>query len=103
MVLTDGPFIDSKEYLAGLLLVEADDLDQAVALAGQLLQDTRQGVGIEVRPSSTGSPVALDAVFREQWGRVLATLVGVFGDNRTGRGRGRRGVRSRRLSMASRR
>ena len=37
-------------------------------------------MGIEIRRSSTGSPVALDAVFREQWGRVLATLVGVFGD-----------------------
>jgi RNA polymerase sigma-70 factor (ECF subfamily) len=24
--------------------------------------------------------VALDAVFRDQWGRVLATLVGLLGD-----------------------
>ena len=24
--------------------------------------------------------MALDAVFREHWGRVLATLTGVFGD-----------------------
>ncbi len=27
-----------------------------------------------------GRPVALDAVFREHWGRVLATLVGALGD-----------------------
>ena len=26
------------------------------------------------------SSVALDAVFREHWGRVLATLVGILGD-----------------------
>jgi RNA polymerase sigma-70 factor, ECF subfamily len=30
--------------------------------------------------SANGGSVALDAVFREHWGRVLATLVGVLGD-----------------------
>ncbi len=50
MLLTDGPFIDSKEYLAGLFLIEADDLDGALAIAGELLQETRPGAAIEVRP-----------------------------------------------------
>ena len=54
MVLTDGPFIDSKEYLAGLFLVEADNLDQAIVLAEELLAGTRGGVGIEVRPVFDG-------------------------------------------------
>jgi hypothetical protein len=49
-LLTDGPFIDSKEYLAGLILIEADDLDGALAIAGQLLQETRPGSALEVRP-----------------------------------------------------
>ncbi len=31
-------------------------------------------------PSSRDASVALDAVFRGQWGRVLATLVGILGD-----------------------
>ena len=31
-------------------------------------------------PSSTGASVVLDAVFRGQWGRVLATLAGILGD-----------------------
>jgi RNA polymerase sigma-70 factor (ECF subfamily) len=31
-------------------------------------------------PSSTDASVVLDAVFRDQWGRVLATLVGILGD-----------------------
>ena len=31
-------------------------------------------------PSSTDASVALDAIFRNQWGRVLATLVGILGD-----------------------
>jgi hypothetical protein len=50
MLLTDGPFIDSKEYLAGLILIEADNLDGALAIAEELLQHTRPGTGIEVRP-----------------------------------------------------
>ena len=54
MLLTDGPFIDSKEYLAGLFLIEADDLDGALAIAEGLLQETRPGSAIEVRPILDG-------------------------------------------------
>ena len=54
MLLTDGPFIDSKEYLAGLFLIEADNLDGALAVAQELLQQTRPGVAIEVRPVIDG-------------------------------------------------
>ena len=50
MLLTDGPFIDSKEYLAGLILIEADNIDGALAIAGELLQETRPGSALEVRP-----------------------------------------------------
>lgn len=53
-LLTDGPFIDSKEYLAGLILIEADNLDGALAIAEELLQQTRHGTGIEVRPILDG-------------------------------------------------
>jgi hypothetical protein len=49
-LLTDGPFIDSKEYLAGLILIEAGNLDRALAIAEQMLQETRAGSAIEVRP-----------------------------------------------------
>lgn len=48
-LLTDGPFIDSKEYLAGIILIEAENLDEALAVA-QELQDTRIHGAIEVRP-----------------------------------------------------
>ena len=49
-LLTDGPFIDSKEYLAGLILIDVANLDAALAVA-QELQDTRRAGGaIEVRP-----------------------------------------------------
>jgi hypothetical protein len=54
MPLTDGPFIDSKEYLAGLITIEADNLDGALAIAQELLQETRPGTAIEVRPILEG-------------------------------------------------
>jgi len=54
MLLTDGPFIDSKEYLAGLILIEAGNLDEALATAGELLRQTRPGTAIEVRPVLDG-------------------------------------------------
>jgi hypothetical protein len=51
MLLTDGPFVDSKEFLGGLVLVEADNLDGALAVAAELAE-LRPGrvVAIEVRP-----------------------------------------------------
>jgi hypothetical protein len=48
-LLTDGPFLDSKEYLGGLVIVDAEDLDAALAIA-EALQELRANVAIEVRP-----------------------------------------------------
>ncbi len=45
---TDGPFAETKEQLAGFLLVEARDLNEAIAMAAAA---PMAGVGaIEVRP-----------------------------------------------------
>ena len=54
-LLTDGPFIDSKEFLGGLIVIEADNLDGALAFA-QEMQGTRIGGAIEVRPVRQGRP-----------------------------------------------
>jgi hypothetical protein len=48
-LLTDGPFVDSKEFLGGLVVVEADNLDGALAVADEL-QQVRAAGAIEVRP-----------------------------------------------------
>jgi hypothetical protein len=45
---TDGPFAETREQLGGYYLVEAKDLDEAVALAARI-PDARRG-SIEVRP-----------------------------------------------------
>src|ERR1700692_208421 len=46
---TDGPFADTKEILAGFYLLEADDLDGAIAVAARI-PATRMGGSVEVRP-----------------------------------------------------
>jgi hypothetical protein len=48
-VLSDGPFVDSKDFLGGLIVVESDNLDGALAIAGEL-QELRGGGAIEIRP-----------------------------------------------------
>jgi hypothetical protein len=48
-LLTDGPFIETKEFLAGVIVIEADNLDGALAIA-QELQESRTSGAIEVRP-----------------------------------------------------
>ena len=45
--VTDGPFVETKEALGGYYLVEAADLDEAIALAKQV--PVIEG-GLEVRP-----------------------------------------------------
>jgi hypothetical protein len=49
-LLTDGPFVDSKEYVGGLFVVDVANLDEAIAIAAQLQEDRPSGLAIEVRP-----------------------------------------------------
>ncbi len=48
-LLTDGPFVDSKDFLGGFIEVDADGLDGALAIAAEL-QEIRGAGAIEVRP-----------------------------------------------------
>jgi len=47
-IVTDGPFTESKEFVAGFWIVEAADLDQALALATEGSRACNRKV--EVRP-----------------------------------------------------
>jgi hypothetical protein len=47
-VVTDGPFLESKEYLAGFWIIEAPDLDVALELAAEGSKSCNRKV--EVRP-----------------------------------------------------
>lgn len=48
VVMTDGPFVESREHLAGFYVVEAEDLDDAVSWAGRVAEAIQRP--IEVRP-----------------------------------------------------
>ena len=47
-MVTDGPFAETKELLAGFYLLEAKDMDEALSLAAKI-PPAREG-SIEVRP-----------------------------------------------------
>lgn len=47
-VVTDGPFAETREQLGGYFLVDATDLDEAIAIAGRI-PAARKGT-VEVRP-----------------------------------------------------
>jgi hypothetical protein len=46
--ITDGPFTEAKEYLAGFYLIDASDLDEAIQIASKI-PPARIG-SVEVRP-----------------------------------------------------
>ncbi len=48
VLTTDGPFLESKEYLGGFTIVDSADLDAALAWGGRIATIT--GLPIEVRP-----------------------------------------------------
>lgn len=55
--ITDGPFLDAKEIVAGFYLIEAPDLDAALTIAGTN-PAVRSGTGgVEVRPLHSGGVV----------------------------------------------
>ncbi|WP_433442944.1 YciI family protein [Nonomuraea sp. CA-141351] len=49
MLVTDGPFADTKEIFGGFYIVEAGDLDEALELAARI-PAARLGGSVEVRP-----------------------------------------------------
>ena len=79
-VVTDGPFADTKEVFGGYYLYECDNLDQATEMAARI-PALRIGGTVEIRPvMGKANLTPLEQVFRDEWGRVLAVLVGYLGD-----------------------
>ena len=48
VLTTDGPFVESKEHLGGFYVIQAEDLDAALAWASQVTAAIK--APIEVRP-----------------------------------------------------
>ena len=53
--VTNGPFVDSRQVVAGVYILDAPDLEAALATAATN-PVLRQGGGLEVRPIHSGGP-----------------------------------------------
>ncbi|MEV6671867.1 YciI family protein [Streptomyces sp. NPDC051162] len=49
--VTDGPFIEAKEFMGGFYLIDCENKERAIEIA-KLIPDTRvKGLSIEIRPA----------------------------------------------------
>lgn len=48
-VVTDGPFLEFKEFLGGFYLIDCESRERAIELAAQIPDTTIEGLGVEVR------------------------------------------------------
>lgn len=62
VLTTDGPFVESKEHLGGFYIIEAQDLDAAIAWAAKVSQAVH--APIEVRPFEFTGEADADAFTR---------------------------------------
>jgi hypothetical protein len=49
-LITDGPFAETREQLGGYTIIEADNLDDAIAIASGFLVSSRLKNSLELRP-----------------------------------------------------
>jgi hypothetical protein len=55
-LVVDGPFAESKEAVGGYLLLQADDLNEAVEIA-RSMPTLKHGISVEVRPILAECPI----------------------------------------------
>ena len=48
-VVTDGPFLEAKEYLGGFYLIDCENKERAIELAARIPDAAIEGLGVEVR------------------------------------------------------
>ena len=48
-VVTDGPFLEAKEYLGGFYLIDCESKERAIELAARIPDSAIEGLGVEVR------------------------------------------------------
>jgi hypothetical protein len=55
-VISDGPFVETKEVLGGYYLVNCSDLDRALEVAASIPSNARGTAVVEVRPVVDSEP-----------------------------------------------
>jgi hypothetical protein len=53
-LVTDGPFAETREQLGGYMLIDVEDLDQAIGIAARI--PLARTSTVEVRPVRDGAP-----------------------------------------------
>ena len=53
-VITDGPFAETREQLGGYMIIDVEDLDEALAIAARI--PLARTSTVEVRPVREGEP-----------------------------------------------
>ncbi|MFC7548541.1 YciI family protein [Plantactinospora sp. GCM10030261] len=48
-VVSDGPFLEAKEFVGGFYLIDCENKERAIELAAQVPDAAIEGLGIEVR------------------------------------------------------
>jgi len=48
--VTDGPYLEAKEFLGGFYLIDCESRERAIELAAMIPDAKVEGMGIEVRP-----------------------------------------------------
>jgi hypothetical protein len=68
-VVSDGPFVESKETIGGYFLLKVADFDQAVAIARQC-PGLPYGIRVEVRPVAEACPLVAEVRAEAQLARA---------------------------------
>jgi hypothetical protein len=58
VLTTDGPFVESKEHLGGFYIIEADDLDAALAWASKVTAAVGRPIEVRSFAGFAGEPDA---------------------------------------------
>jgi hypothetical protein len=62
VLITDGPFAETKEQLAGYYIIDCADLDEAKAWAARIPTRCQGGLGcVEIRPMRAMSKLSVNA------------------------------------------
>ncbi|MEU5864771.1 MULTISPECIES: YciI family protein [unclassified Nonomuraea] len=48
--VTDGPYLEAKEYMGGYYIVDCESRERAIELAGMIPDSRIEGLAVEVRP-----------------------------------------------------
>ena len=81
-LISDGPFMESKEQIGGFAVIECEHLDDAIEVAARhpfaAARSDRDSTRLGRMTGEVEQLVA--EAFRESWGQIVATLIGMTGD-----------------------